>query len=543
MSGPRILLIVGGGIAAYKACELVRLIRKGAHGVAGEVTCVLTDGGAKFVTPLALAALSENPVHTTLWDLKNEIEMGHIQLSRQADLVVICPATANLIAKMAAGIADDLATTLLLATDKPVLAVPAMNVRMWQHTATVRNIALLRSIGVEVMEPDEGVMACGEFGSGRLPEPFAVWRQIARLLDFDPGDEPVPMIGEVPESVGAEEVTESENTGLGGLSGSLISRKVKRALPSDEDELVKFPQELADEGPSTDGPPQPLDMGGPVLAKKGRAKSAPPTDPDAINHLVSGKQTPPEPFLEELTAPNLGANAAELLDGQPDFDLDPEHRPLFGKHILVTAGPTHEPIDPVRYIANRSSGKQGYAIAAAAARAGARVTLVSGPVALPTPPGVDRIDVETAREMAAAVKKALPADAAVMVAAVADWRTSDFHGEKIKKRGSAPPALMLTENPDILASVSAGKHRPALLIGFAAETEDVLENAKDKRKRKGVDWIVANDVSGGSGKSVMGGDANLVHIITSGGVESLPEMSKEAVALVLMDRIADAFNK
>jgi phosphopantothenoylcysteine decarboxylase/phosphopantothenate--cysteine ligase len=543
MSGPRILLIVGGGIAAYKACELVRLIRKGAHGVAGEVTCVLTDGGAKFVTPLALAALSENPVHTTLWDLKNEIEMGHIQLSRQADLVVICPATANLIAKMAAGIADDLATTLLLATDKPVLAVPAMNVRMWQHAATVRNIALLRSIGVEVMEPDEGVMACGEFGSGRLPEPFAVWRQIARLLDFDPGDDQVPMIGEVPESVGAEEVSESVNTGLGGLSGSLISRKVKRALPIDEGEPLQFPEEVTEDGPSSDGPPQPLDMGGPVLAKKGRAKSAPPTDPDAINHLVSGKQTPPEPFLEELTAPNLGANAAELLDGQPDFDLDPEHRPLFGKHILVTAGPTHEPIDPVRYIANRSSGKQGYAIAAAAARAGARVTLVSGPVTLPTPPGVDRIDVETAREMAAAVKKALPADAAVMVAAVADWRTSDFHGEKIKKRGSAPPALMLTENPDILASVSAGKHRPALLIGFAAETEDVLENAKDKRKRKGVDWIVANDVSGGSGKSVMGGDANLVHIITSGGVESLPEMSKEAVALVLMDRIADAFNK
>jgi phosphopantothenoylcysteine decarboxylase/phosphopantothenate--cysteine ligase len=387
------------------------------------------------------------------------------------------------------------------------------------------------------------VMACGEFGSGRLPEPFAVWRQIARLLDFDPGDDQVPMIGEVPESVGAEEVSESVNTGLGGLSGSLISRKVKRALPIDEGEPLQFPEEVTEDGPSSDGPPQPLDMGGPVLAKKGRAKSAPPTDPDAINHLVSGKQTPPEPFLEELTAPNLGANAAELLDGQPDFDLDPEHRPLFGKHILVTAGPTHEPIDPVRYIANRSSGKQGYAIAAAAARAGARVTLVSGPVTLPTPPGVDRIDVETAREMAAAVKKALPADAAVMVAAVADWRTSDFHGEKIKKRGSAPPALMLTENPDILASVSAGKHRPALLIGFAAETEDVLENAKDKRKRKGVDWIVANDVSGGSGKSVMGGDANLVHIITSGGVESLPEMSKEAVALVLMDRIADAFNK
>jgi phosphopantothenoylcysteine decarboxylase/phosphopantothenate--cysteine ligase len=537
MSGPRILLIVGGGIAAYKACELVRLIRKGANGVAGEVTCVLTDGGAKFVTPLALAALSENPVHTTLWDLKNEVEMGHIQLSRQADLVVICPATANLIAKMATGIADDLATTLLLATDKPVLAVPAMNVRMWQHAATIRNIALLRSIGVEVMEPDEGVMACGEFGPGRLPEPFAVWRQIARLLDVDPGE----------DAAGPEDVSEPEGTGLGGLSGALISRTMKRANPRAEGEPEQFSPEWADAGPDPDETPA-LDLGGPVLAKKGRAKSAPPTDPDAINHLVSAKEgaAPPEPFLEELNAadaPDIGAKAAELLAGQPDFELNPDHRPLFGKHILVTAGPTHEPIDPVRYIANRSSGKQGYAIAAAAALAGARVTLVSGPVALPTPPGVDRIDVETAREMAAAVKKALPVDAAIMVAAVADWRTSDFHGEKIKKRGSAPPALMLTENPDILASVSAGKHRPALLIGFAAETEDVLANAKDKRKRKAVDWIVANDVSGRSGKNVMGGDANLVHIVTSGGVESLPEMSKEAVARALVERMADALNK
>lgn len=555
MSGPRILLIVGGGIAAYKACELVRLIRKGAHGVPGEVTCVLTDGGAKFVTPLALAALSENPVHTTLWDLKNEVEMGHIQLSRQADLIVVCPATANLIAKMATGIADDLATTLLLATDKPVLAVPAMNVRMWQHAATERNIETLRSRGVEVMEPDEGAMACGEFGPGRLPEPFAVWCQIARLLAFDPGEEQLPVVAEAPGAVGDEEVPESEDTGHGGLSASLISRKKKRADPLEgalgDGELTELPQELADAAsppeqlPPDEIPPPPLDMGGPVLARKGKAKSAPPTDPDAINHLVSGKEgaAPPEPFLEEPPPAQAAAKAAEQLEGQPDFDLDPSHRPLFGKHILVTAGPTHEPIDPVRYIANRSSGKQGYAIAAAAAAAGARVTLVSGPVALATPPGVDRIDVETAREMADAVKKALPADAAVMVAAVADWRTSDIHGEKIKKRGSAPPALMLTENPDILASVSAGKHRPALLIGFAAETENVLDNAKDKRKRKGVDWIVANDVSKRSGKSVMGGDANLVHIVTTGGIESLPEMSKDAVARALVERMADALGK
>ena len=227
MNGPRILLIVGGGIAAYKACELVRLIRKGA----GEVTCVLTDGGAKFVTPLALAALSENPVHTTLWDLKNEVEMGHIQLSRQADLIVVCPATADLLAKMTAGIADDLATTLLLATDKPVLAVPAMNVKMWQHVATMRNIETLRAAGVVVMQPDDGAMACGEFGPGRLPEPIAVWRQIAQLLGFDPGEEP-----------------QSEDSGLGGLSASLISRSKKGAEPlAGEDEFAELPQDLSPE--------------------------------------------------------------------------------------------------------------------------------------------------------------------------------------------------------------------------------------------------------------------------------------------------------
>jgi phosphopantothenoylcysteine decarboxylase / phosphopantothenate---cysteine ligase len=516
MSGPRILLIVGGGIAAYKACELVRLIRKGG----GEVTCVLTEGGAKFVTALSLAALSENEVHTTLWDLKNEVEMGHIQLSRAADLVVVCPATANMLAKMAAGIADDLATTLLLATDKPVLAVPAMNVKMWQHAATVHNIEQLKADGITVMQPDEGAMACGEFGPGRLPEPFAVWRQIARMLAFDPGEEELAAL-----AGDAEDIPESEDTGHGGLSANLISRGKKRVDPLEEVLEAELP-------PVEEEPPMPLDLGGPVLARKGKAKSAPPTDPDAINHLVSGKEgaAPPEPFLEEHP---------ELLEGQPDFDIDPMHRPLYGKHLLITAGPTHEPIDPVRYIANRSSGKQGYAIAAAAAMAGARVTLVSGPVTLPTPPGVDRIDVETAEQMAAAVKKALPADAAIMVAAVADWRTLDFSGEKIKKRGSAPPALRLTENPDILATVASGRQRPKLLIGFAAETEDVLDHAKDKRKRKGVDWIVANDVSG----DVMGGDANLVHIVTSKGVDSLPEMSKEDVARELVKRIADALGK
>ena len=498
MSGPRILLIVGGGIAAYKACELVRLIRKGAGGIPGEVTCVLTEGGSKFVTPLALAALSENPVHTTLWDLKNEVEMGHIQLSRQADLVVVCPATADLLAKMTAGIADDLATTLLLATDKPVLTVPAMNVKMWQHAATSRNIETLRAAGVVVMQPDEGAMACGEFGPGRLPEPFAVWRQIAQLLSFDPGEEPLAAIS-------AQDEAESEDPGQGGLSASLISRSKKQAEAlegiSGEGEFAEQPQDLSPEDslagvslaephPPEEAPPPPLNLDGPVLAKKGRAKSAPPTDPEAINHLVAASQgAAPEPIEGDTFGISVGRQVAPLVPAEvlaelPDFLIDPEHQPLLGKHILVTAGPTHEPIDPVRYIANRSSGKQGYAIAAAAAAAGAQVTLISGPVNLATPRGVERVNVETAREMADAVKKALPADAAIMVAAVADWRTADSYGQKIKKRGSAPPALMLTENPDILASVSAGKNRPKLLIGFAAETEDVLDNAKEKRKRK-----------------------------------------------------------
>lgn len=389
----RILLIVGGGIAAYKACELIRLLRKAGH----QVTCVLTAGGQHFVTPMTLAALSEHQVYTTLWDLKDEAEMGHIQLSRAADLVVVAPATADLLAKMAGGIADDLATTLLLATDKPVLAAPAMNVRMWQHAATRRNVATLRADGVTVLEPDEGPMACGEFGPGRLPEPEAIARAI-----------------------------------------------------------------------------------------------------------------------EDALAPSSGR--------------------LKGKHILVTAGPTHEPIDPVRYIANRSSGKQGFAIAGALAALGARVTLVAGPVAQPTPAGVERIDVETAREMAAAVDAALPADAAVMVAAVADWRAGDAAGQKIKKSDAAAPALTLVENPDILAGLAQNAQRPRLLIGFAAETERVVEHAVAKRTRKGADWIVANDVSG----DVMGGEFNLVHVVTETGVESWEQLAKADVARRLAKRIADA---
>lgn len=405
MTDKKILLIVGGGIAAYKACELIRLSRK--SGV--EVTCVLTSGGAHFVTPMTLAALSENKVYTDLFDLKDEAEMGHIQLSRAADLVVLAPATADLMAKMAAGIADDLATTLLLATDKPVLAAPAMNVRMWQHPATRRNVAQLRADGVTVLEPDEGTMACGEFGPGRLPEPEA------------------------------------------------------------------------------------------ILA--------------AIQHHFG---------------------ASDPLSGQPDFDSS-ERRPLAGKRVLVTAGPTHEPIDPVRYIANRSSGKQGFAIAKAAALAGADVVLIAGPVDQHTPAGVTRYDVETAREMAEAVEQALPADVAIMVAAVADWRAEES-AQKMKKDSSGkPPALALSENPDILAALSKSKQRPALVIGFAAETEKVVDHARAKLDKKGCDWIVANDVSG----DVMGGDSNSVHIVTRDGVDSWDRVSKAEVADRLIRKIAE----
>jgi phosphopantothenoylcysteine decarboxylase/phosphopantothenate--cysteine ligase len=543
MTGPRVLLVVGGGIAAYKACELVRIIRKGG----GEVTCVLTEGGAKFVTPMALAALSENPVYTSLWDLKDEVEMGHIQLSRQADLIVVCPATANLLAKMASGIADDLATTMLLATDKPVMAVPAMNVRMWEHASTQRNVETLRAAGVDVLDPDEGPMACGEYGPGRLPEPLAVWQRIAWALDIDPGEiellKPRPQVieyypgGVAPEidgdgdvyGPGDELADDNGDGGLGGLSSSLIARGIQKAK---EAVGLSSPPE-----PEVQIAAQPAVAGGPILSKKGKARAAPPTDPEAINHVVRGEEDfAPQPFDNDV--PGQFPSVSALVPTGPQFVVDPDHQPLAGKHVLVTAGPTREPIDPVRYIANRSSGRQGFAIAAAAAALGARVTLVAGPVNLATPWGVDRIDVETAVEMFEAVKKALPADVAVMVAAVADWRVNKVADEKIKKRGSAPPALLLTENPDILATVAGSRQRPKLLIGFAAETENVVKYAKDKRKRKAADWIVANDVSG----DVMGGENNTVHIVTGEHVEDLPEMPKDEVAMAIVERIAQALN-
>ncbi|MEO0589773.1 MAG: phosphopantothenoylcysteine decarboxylase [Pseudomonadota bacterium] len=585
--GPKILLVVGGGIAAYKSCELVRLIRKGG----GDVTCVVTKGGQQFVTPMSLAALSENQVYTTLWDLKNEAEMGHIQLSREADLIVVCPATADLMAKMAAGIADDLATTLILATDKPVMAIPAMNVRMWEHESTQRNVEALKAAGVEVLHPDEGPMACGEFGYGRLPEPDAIWRAIA-------GHFGIPVPEETPAPVAANDSVEAlepddEGAGNMGALGGLLSKIIPRStakrthedieaeyqdleMPEDFDPDDPLPELPGDEIPEFDP-----DGAGPLLAKKGGAAAAPPVDPDAINHEVNDRQSPPEaldegdeeheqepveaeadtapeepadePETEEEPqakappppaakgkkgqAPKVEAIQAEAKDALAgaDFEVDGDYRPLAGKHVVVTAGPTWEAIDPVRYIANRSSGKQGFAIAAAAAALGARVSLIAGPVALKTPAGVDRVDVESAAEMNQAVRQALPADAAVMVAAVADWRPRQYVSEKIKKRGSAPPALMLTENPDILTNLAGNDKRPELVIGFAAETEDVIDNAKKKRKRKAADWIIANDVSG----DVMGGDENEVHIISTEGVESLDQMAKHEVAMALAQRIAE----
>ena len=559
VSGPKILLVIGGGIAAYKSCELVRLIRK----AGGEVTCVLTKGGQQFVTPMALAALSENKVYTSLFDLKDEVEMGHIQLSREADLVVVCPATADLLAKMAAGIADDLATTLILATDKPVLTVPAMNVRMWEHSATQRNADWLRQAGVAVMDPDEGAMACGEFGAGRMPEPPSILARIAQELDLDLDlpelGAPVPAqlaapaqsvpLGETLEPSepmfeddGEEEDDTPSGGGLGGLMSIIIPRTTEtRTHEEIEAELEELPEagdEAGFEGAELPEPSEPDPAAGPILATKGKASAAPPTDPGALAYGDDGHAMPQA--MADAFQTQAAAFDASPLAGQAAFDPDPEHRPLYGKHVLITAGPTREPIDPVRYIANRSSGKQGFAIAAMAAAAGARVTLIAGPVHLPTPVGVDRIDVETAEDMAEEVRRALPVDIAFMVAAVADWKSRHVAGAKMKKRGSAPPALILAENPDILASTAAGRKRPTLLIGFAAETENVVENAKSKRKRKGADWIVANNVAGDIGESVMGGDLNQVHIVTARGVESLPEMAKEDVARELVLRAAEA---
>ena len=572
-TGPKILLVVGGGIAAYKSCELVRLIRKGG----GDVTCVLTQGGQQFVTPMALAALSENEVHTTLWDLKNEAEMGHIQLSREADLVVVCPATADLMAKMAAGIADDLATTLILATDKPVMIAPAMNVRMWEHEATQRNLQWLQQAGVKVLHPDEGAMACGEFGYGRLPEPEVIWSEIAGHFGIEvevpEKAEPVALAAPVEEEI-LEEEAEAEveaiepevaprGGGLGGLLASIIPRSTAKrtadqieaeyleeqeaaaAAAAEEEDVGECEAEGGEEtceAIEEEVPADPVADAGPLLASKGAASSAPPTDPDAINHTVKTGtgDAEPEPIDGDDFdgAPAMPADvevAEEDALGGGAFKVKKGHQPLKGKHMLITAGPTWEAIDPVRYIANRSSGKQGFAIAAAAAALGAKVTLVAGPVSLRTPDGVDRVDVESAVQMSDAVKKALPADIAVMVAAVADWRPKEYRGEKMKKRGSAPPALVLEENPDILTNVAAGENRPKLVVGFAAETEDVLDNAKRKRKRKAADWIVANDVSG----DVMGGDMNRVQIISEDGVDTLEEMPKMDIAMALVEKMAE----
>jgi phosphopantothenoylcysteine decarboxylase / phosphopantothenate---cysteine ligase len=391
----RVLLIVGGGIAAYKTLELTRLLRKAGVGVRP----ILTEAGARFVTPLSLAALAEDKVYSDLFSLTDETEMGHIQLSRSADLVVVAPATADLMAKAAHGLAGDLASTTLLATDKPVLMAPAMNVRMWTHAATRRNLATLKADGVTFVGPDDGAMACGEYGPGRMAEPQAIC--------------------------------------------------------------------------------------------------------DAI-----------------LAA--LGGGA----------------RPLAGKRAIVTAGPTAEPIDPVRLITNRSSGKQGYAIAAALARLGCDVTLVSGPTALPAPVGVTRISVESARDMLAACEAALPADIAVCVAAVADWRPESHGALKIKKGSGAPPVISLVENPDILATLARHARRPRLVVGFAAETNDVEAHAKAKLERKRCDWIVANDVSV---EGTMGGDDNTVAIVSRAGVERWAKMSKDEVAANLARRMAETF--
>lgn len=397
LAGKRILLVVSGGIAAYKSLELVRLLRT--QGAA--VTAVLTRAGAEFVTPLSLAALTENKVYQELFSLTDESEMGHIQLSRSADLVVVAPATANLLARLAQGLADDLATTLLLATDKDLLVAPAMNVRMWEHPATRANLALLRQRGVLLVGPDEGPMACGEFGFGRLAEPAAILAAI-------------------------------------------------------------------------------------------------------------------DAYFAAAT-------------------------PLAGRRAIVTSGPTHEPIDPVRYIANRSSGKQGHAIAAALARLGARVTLVTGPVNLPDPPAVEVVPVQTAREMLAACLAALPADVAVCAAAVADWRAAQAAEQKMKKDGKALPPLALTENPDILHTLARRKaDRPALVVGFAAETQAVVANATAKRKKKGCDWILANDVSGGG---VFGEDQNQITLVDAAGAESWPRLDKQAVAERLAERIAAHFGE
>jgi phosphopantothenoylcysteine decarboxylase/phosphopantothenate--cysteine ligase len=388
-------------------------------------------------------------------------------------------------------------------------------------------------------------MACGEFGAGRLPEPEMVWLEIADTLGLDPCEARAQDIAEYLEALEPEEEPEEEEThsrfgGLGDLLASIIPRSTPRRIAEEEVEYddAHFASLVIEEEEVLAEP----DLSSPILAKKGTAKAAPPTDAEALNHEVNPNQVAPEPVAPAEPAPVADVEVREAAP-EPAFVADPANDPkkgpLKGKHVLVTAGPTYEPLDPVRYIANRSSGKQGFAIAAAAAAAGAKVTLVSGPVHLETPRGVKRIDVESAEQMAKAVKTALPADVAILVAAVADWRTREYLPYKLKKRGDAPPALLLTENPDILVNIAGDKKRPKLVIGFAAETDDLLANARKKRKNKGADWIIANDVSGPIGESVMGGADNQVTLVRETGEETWEPMSKIDVAKQLVERIVD----
>ncbi|WP_265545568.1 bifunctional phosphopantothenoylcysteine decarboxylase/phosphopantothenate synthase [Roseomonas mucosa] len=470
LNGKRVLLIVSGSVAAFKALELARLLGKAGASVTG----LLTEGGARFVTPHALQAITNRPLAQDLWSLEEEAEgLGHIALARGHDIVVVAPASADRLARMAAGMADDLAGAALLATTAPVLVAPAMNWAMWAHPATVANMAILANRGVHVVGPEDGPMAEAESGPGRLSEPPAILAAIGAVLE--------------------------------------------EALP----------------GPADPGLEAALDAA--IAAGEDAGGMAPPGNPAAEDADVPaapaaaplGSATPALGDVPALRAARPAENAAAASAA----------RPLVGRHVLVTSGPTHEPIDPVRYLANRSSGRQGHAIAAALVALGARVTLVTGPVALPDPAGAVAAHVESAREMLAACEAALPVDAAVCAAAVADWRVAEASNGKIKKReGAAPPELRLVPNPDILATLSHHARRPGLVVGFAAETDDLLANAQTKLARKGCDWIMANDVSG----DVMGGAENRVHLVTRDGIEDWPRLPKEEVARRLAARIAEA---
>lgn len=398
LNGKRILLIISGGIAAYKSLELIRLLKKSG----ADVRCVLTKGGANFVTPLSVAAISENQVYSNLFSLKDESEMGHIRLSREADLVLVAPASANLMAQMAYGLAEDLASTTLLATNKPVMICPAMNPMMWTHAATQENLETLQKRGLEIIGPAKGDMACGETGVGRMTAPQDIHDSVLRFFD--------------------------------------------------------------------------------------------------------------------------------------------SNKPLSGRTVIITSGPTYEPLDPVRFIGNRSSGKQGHAIATALQNMGASVTLITGPVALPDPAGIKTVHIETAAEMLEAAHNSLPADIAICAAAVSDWRAKDQALQKIKKNGD-PPTLELTENPDILKAISNASNRPQLVVGFAAETQDLIENAKAKLSKKGCDWILANNITENkTGDNIFGSDQNHVYLITSQNTDEWPPMDKQAVAGAIVDKIITHFN-